>query len=172
MAGSGRDPLRANSTTLLKAPRTPRDLGFSVLDLPQARSGEKRGSRRECIAPLPACSRAPATGAVSFSSFCCVWPPEWLQRGWWLHAFESATKARQPAAEPVGAVDEDDLLKAGGNDANWLMYGRTYNGHRYSSAQADQHQERRSADPASGPSRPACSTASNARRWSSTASCT
>ena len=36
------------------------------------------------------------------------------------------------AAEPVGAVDDDDLLKAGANDANWLMYGRTYDAHRYS----------------------------------------
>ena len=34
--------------------------------------------------------------------------------------------------EPVGAVDENDLMKAGTNDANWLMYGRTYNAHRYS----------------------------------------
>ena len=42
------------------------------------------------------------------------------------------TRLQQPAAEPVGAVDEADLLKSGGNDANWLMYGRTYNGHRYS----------------------------------------
>src|ERR1700733_8340359 len=49
--------------------------------------------------------------------------------GWWLHAFESATKAQQPAAELVGTVDEADLLKAGSNDSNWLMYGRTYNAH-------------------------------------------
>ena len=41
-------------------------------------------------------------------------------------------KVQQPA-EPVGAVDENDLLKAGTNDANWLMYGRTYNAQRYSS---------------------------------------
>ena len=41
-------------------------------------------------------------------------------------------KVQQPA-EPVGAVDENDLLKAGTNDANWLMYGRTYDAHRYSS---------------------------------------
>ena len=40
---------------------------------------------------------------------------------------------QQPAsAEPVGAVDPDDLLKATLNDANWLMYGRTYDAHRYS----------------------------------------
>ena len=36
------------------------------------------------------------------------------------------------AAEPVGAVDDDDLMKAGSNDANWLMYGRTYDAQRYS----------------------------------------
>ena len=35
-------------------------------------------------------------------------------------------------AEPVGAVDDDDLLKAGGNHSNWLMYGRTYDAQRYS----------------------------------------
>ena len=41
--------------------------------------------------------------------------------------------ANQPAsAEPVGLVDDDDLLKAGSNQSNWLMYGRTYDAHRYS----------------------------------------
>ena len=55
-----------------------------------------------------------------------------LAGGWKLRAVESAAKAQQPAAEPVGAVDENDLTKAATNDANWLMYGRTYDGHRYS----------------------------------------
>ncbi len=41
-------------------------------------------------------------------------------------------EATAAAAEPVGAVDDDDLLKAGSNHANWLIYGRTYDGHRYS----------------------------------------
>ena len=31
-----------------------------------------------------------------------------------------------------GAVDENDLLKAASNDSNWLMYGRTYDAHRFS----------------------------------------
>ena len=35
-------------------------------------------------------------------------------------------------SEPVGAVDDDDLLTAQENNGNWLMYGRTYNSHRYS----------------------------------------
>ncbi len=44
---------------------------------------------------------------------------------------ETATDS-QPPAEPVGPVDDDDLLGAQSNDGNWLMYGRTYNSHRYS----------------------------------------
>src|SRR5262249_37821061 len=45
----------------------------------------------------------------------------------------AGARVQHPAsAEPVGAVDPDDLLKAGSNDANWLMYGRTYDAHRYS----------------------------------------
>jgi alcohol dehydrogenase (cytochrome c) len=40
--------------------------------------------------------------------------------------------AKDKAAEPVGSVDADTLLKADGNNANWLMYGRTYDAHRYS----------------------------------------
>ena len=58
----------------------------------------------------------------------------WLTLGGWrLRAVEPAAKGQQPAAEPVGGVDEGDLLKASANDANWLMYGRTYNANRYSS---------------------------------------
>ncbi len=34
--------------------------------------------------------------------------------------------------EPVGSVDEQDLLTSQANNSNWLMYGRSYNGHRYS----------------------------------------
>ena len=50
---------------------------------------------------------------------------------------ESATpKAASAVAaddvEPVGAVDDEDLLTAQDNNANWLMYGRTYNSQRYS----------------------------------------
>ena len=59
----------------------------------------------------------------------------WLWLGVWRPraiALEAAAANQQPAAEPVGAVDDDDLLKAGSNHANWLMYGRTYDGHRYS----------------------------------------
>jgi alcohol dehydrogenase (cytochrome c) len=45
-------------------------------------------------------------------------------------------KQTQPAAagqtEPVGPVDEKDLLNAASNTANWLMYGRTYDAQRYS----------------------------------------
>src|SRR5262249_10850805 len=40
-------------------------------------------------------------------------------------------KAEKPA-EPVGAVNDEKLLAADKNDANWLMYGRTYDAHRYS----------------------------------------
>src|SRR5262245_3073559 len=36
------------------------------------------------------------------------------------------------AAEPVGAVDDKALLAADANNSNWLMYGRTYDAHRYS----------------------------------------
>jgi alcohol dehydrogenase (cytochrome c) len=34
--------------------------------------------------------------------------------------------------ELVGSVDHEDLLKAATNNANWLMYGRTYDSHRFS----------------------------------------
>lgn len=47
--------------------------------------------------------------------------------------------AKEPAAteagevgEPVGPVDDGDLLAAQENDANWLIYGHSYNGHRFS----------------------------------------
>ncbi len=42
--------------------------------------------------------------------------------------------AQQPAAADVvvGSVNDDDLLAAGGNDSNWLMYGRTYDSNRFS----------------------------------------
>ena len=62
--------------------------------------------------------------SVSIAACLALW-------GGRLWAFWPGGKAQQPA-EPVGAVDENDLLKAGTNDANWLMYGRTYNAHRYS----------------------------------------
>ena len=109
-------------------------LRLSVLDLQRASSGEKRGSRRERIAPLLPCSRTPANARDLFTRGRWCLPAGLGWQAWWLRiAFEPATKVQQPAAEPVGAVDEADLLKSGGNDANWLMYGRTYNGHRYSS---------------------------------------
>jgi len=38
----------------------------------------------------------------------------------------------ESSAEPVGTVDQKALLEADGNTGNWLMYGRTYNAHRYS----------------------------------------
>jgi alcohol dehydrogenase (cytochrome c) len=41
---------------------------------------------------------------------------------------------KEPADKsgPVGSVGEKDLLGAATNNANWLMYGRTYDAHRYS----------------------------------------
>ena len=48
------------------------------------------------------------------------------------------TEPAAPKAEaaeksgPVGAVTEDHLLAAADNNSNWLMYGRTYDAHRYS----------------------------------------
>jgi alcohol dehydrogenase (cytochrome c) len=41
-------------------------------------------------------------------------------------------QAAEKKAGPVGAVAEDHLLHAADNNANWLMYGRTYDAHRYS----------------------------------------
>src|SRR5262249_28034146 len=38
----------------------------------------------------------------------------------------------QAPAEPVGTIDDNDLLKAGVNTADWLMYGRTYSAQRFS----------------------------------------
>ncbi len=83
---------------------------------------------------------AAAAAALGFSA--------WLgATAWDVRSPEAlaAQAAQEPA--PVGAVDDDDLLKAGANNANWLMYGRTYDAHRYSPLEADQHQERRPADP-------------------------
>jgi alcohol dehydrogenase (cytochrome c) len=42
-------------------------------------------------------------------------------------------QAAEQKTGPVGAVTEDHLLHAANNNANWLMYGRTYDAHRYSS---------------------------------------
>jgi alcohol dehydrogenase (cytochrome c) len=47
-------------------------------------------------------------------------------------ANEPRAAQQQPAAGPVGPVDDDDLLRAGSNQSNWLLYGRTYDGHRFS----------------------------------------
>src|SRR5262245_40404172 len=58
----------------------------------------------------------------------------WIVAAAWrprADALEPPPRAPQPSAEPVGAVDHDDLLKANANHDNWLMYGRTYDGHRY-----------------------------------------
>ena len=96
----------------------------------------------------------------------------WLVAGRGIPALEPVAPAQQTPGEPVGAVDDDDLVKAGANNENWLMYGRTYNAHRYSPLKQINTKNVRRARSPSGPSRPACSTASNARRWSSTASCT
>ena len=35
--------------------------------------------------------------------------------------------------QQVGSVEQDELLAAQDNNANWLMYGHTYNSQRYSS---------------------------------------
>ena len=41
-------------------------------------------------------------------------------------------KAPAKKDETVGTVGEKDLLNAGSNNDNWLMYGRTYDAHRFS----------------------------------------
>jgi alcohol dehydrogenase (cytochrome c) len=41
-------------------------------------------------------------------------------------------QAAEEKSGPVGAVNENHLLHAADNNANWLLYGRTYNAHRYS----------------------------------------
>ena len=77
-----------------------------------------------------ALARPRVRGICLVMSICVV---AWLAlSGGRLRAFWPSAKVQQ-AAEPVGAVDENDLLKAGSNDANWLMYGRTYDAQRYSS---------------------------------------
>jgi len=60
------------------------------------------------------------------------------------HAGELSLQAQQPdirlvanttastADSAVGPVEQDDLLGAAGNNASWLMYGRTYNSQRHS----------------------------------------
>src|SRR5438034_9434523 len=41
-------------------------------------------------------------------------------------------KATAQNTQPVGTVDEQDLLNAAANNSNWLMYGRTYDAQRHS----------------------------------------
>jgi len=60
-------------------------------------------------------------------------------------------------------------LKAGANDDNWLIHGRTYAAHRFSPLDQINTKNVARVDPLPGPSRPACSTDSSARHWSSTA---
>ncbi|HEV3166998.1 MAG TPA: hypothetical protein VGZ22_23515, partial [Isosphaeraceae bacterium] len=57
----------------------------------------------------------------------------WLVLSGWSSRAAEPQRQNAQSAEPVGAVDDEDLLKAGTNDSNWLMYGRTYNAQRYSS---------------------------------------
>jgi alcohol dehydrogenase (cytochrome c) len=45
---------------------------------------------------------------------------------------DSKQKAPAEQAQPVGSVTEKDLLNAATNNANWLMYGRTYDAQRFS----------------------------------------
>jgi hypothetical protein len=68
----GRPPTRVLlatpiSTTLLKAPETPRDFGLCDLDLPQVRPGEKRGSGCERTGFLFPSSRTPASVRLLFA---------------------------------------------------------------------------------------------------------
>ena len=50
----------------------------------------------------------------------------------WAAPLAAQEQSSPGGTEPVGSVDEKALLSAGGNNANWLMYGRTYSAHRYS----------------------------------------
>src|SRR5262249_24770944 len=53
--------------------------------------------------------------------------------GWGLRSPAQEPKNAPPSAsEPVGSVDDNDLLNAGSNNENWLSYGRTYSAQRYS----------------------------------------
>lgn len=63
---------------------------------------------------------------ASLCLFACLGLGGWGLRGGVAEAKDP------PAGEPVGAVDDEDLAKAGGDNANWLMYGRTYNAQRFS----------------------------------------
>ena len=123
-----------NFTTLLKAPETSRDFGSCELDLPQRRF---RG-RSEVAAVSAMHFSFRALARLRVRSLCLIALASLVVLltvgGWRLRAVEPAAKGQQPAARTVvGGVDEGDLLKAGTNDANWLMYGRTYNANRYSS---------------------------------------
>jgi alcohol dehydrogenase (cytochrome c) len=56
--------------------------------------------------------------------------------GWFLSQAPAREAAKSRAAAdkagPTGSVTEKDLLAAGENNSSWLMYGRTYDAHRYS----------------------------------------
>ncbi len=79
--------------------------------------------------PARACLRARGAGLILALG---------LAVGLGLADWGLRSRAQEPknqpaaAAEPVGSVDDDDLLKAGGNNENWLIYGRTYSAQRYS----------------------------------------
>ena len=66
------------------------------------------------------------TGALAVSLIAVLGSVAWLGAGAGARAKEGASP------EPVGSVDQEDLLKAGANDGNWLLYGRTYSAQRYS----------------------------------------
>ena len=106
--GSSRETEFHNAPEVQKHLET---LGRAISTRAQALPGEKRGSRRERNAPLLPYTAHACECAVFVSSRYWV-SPSGDGRGWRLRAVRPAAKGQQPA-EPVGAVDEDDLLKAG-----------------------------------------------------------
>jgi alcohol dehydrogenase (cytochrome c) len=81
----------------------------------------------------------PSSRSLAGLRGCLRWTPLLLVAvlaGWVLTPAPAKegdqTKAPVKNAEPVGSVTDKDLQAAAGNNGNWLLYGRTYDAHRYS----------------------------------------
>jgi alcohol dehydrogenase (cytochrome c) len=81
----------------------------------------------------------PSSRSLAGLRGCLRWTPLLLVAvlaGWVLTPAPAKegdqTKAPDKKVEPVGSVTDKDLQAAAGNNGNWLLYGRTYDAHRYS----------------------------------------
>ena len=94
-------------------------------EMEQARSDAKQA--REALAAAE--QKAAEKGAASAKKGGAEAPKDSLDAD---GKQPKAGTAAAQKADDVGPVDDKDLLSAQANDANWLMYGRTYDSQRFS----------------------------------------